>query len=475
VRVFLATYHQQINSIVEKLETEKGIRELEKTLQAEGLSRWAKPVLIVGEVFYRERVIEKARPSKPHLVIIYDKLPGLIEMGVLLEEIRLEVKDPQGNDSRVLFLTSLEQGSPLLRKAVEIGIWDIISGGDIHPLRLLECIYYPANYSSAARYRLAPVDKSRIKPIFHSSDKESADTVPVVKRTPEPKIIEKKEYIRIGRVKIKETILIWSPFEAGKTFLAVNLSLAVARLGIKTILMDADLEQSTMEYHFNVKEEQKYLLLQAIKHRLKVQEYLEKSLSYGKNMRVLTLPSFGIEKPEITPEECFSLYDQLANNCEVLIIDGAKDYSSPLTRVALTVASRVLLVVTLAPERAKMTRTVLNQLKSKGINTKKIEPVINMWTKIPRPSKKDIAHILNIKHLFSPEIPLIAEAVLQSVFDGCPVYESPFAPAHFVWSIETLAKEVTGVDTIINQGESRRNFWGWLRRRKSGLLRQDFS
>ena len=131
MKIFLAVNHPEIESALEKLESEKGIKELGKSIGLEGLSHWAKPILIVDEAMYRERLIEKARAAEPDVLILYDKLPGVIDLDILLEEIRLEVKTSEQKDTRIVFLTSLEQGAPLLRKAVELGIWDIISGKDI--------------------------------------------------------------------------------------------------------------------------------------------------------------------------------------------------------------------------------------------------------------------------------------------------------------------------------------------------------
>jgi DNA-binding NarL/FixJ family response regulator len=238
MNVLLAINYPAIESIVEKLESKSGIRELEKSLNEEGLSQWAKPITIVDEAKYREAVIERARLTKPDVILLYDKLPGAIELNVLLEEIRLEIRNEVGKDTRVVLLTSLEEGATLLRTAVEIGIWDIISGKDITPIDIIRRIYEPCNYSDVAHFKIAAETKSQVKFVPRYIEKEKIIEIAVEKEVKVTEIVKEKEYIRVGKVKgIRETILVWSPYETGKTFVAVNLAVSLSHKGLKTVLI----------------------------------------------------------------------------------------------------------------------------------------------------------------------------------------------------------------------------------------------
>lgn len=445
MRVFLASDHPEINKVIENLETEKGIKKLARLLACPEMEKWVKPLVIVDQAVYRERIIEKAKQANPDVVILYDKIPGMIDLGVILDELRLEVKTLGGKDTRVVFITSLEQGSNLLRKAVEIGIWDILSGIDIDILEIIKCIYQPKNYSEAARFKLASDQSNQVVYIPRYVEKE--------------KIVEKKvEIVREKEVKViemvntgnfKETLLVWSPFEAGKTTVAVNLAVALGKRGLKTILLEADIDNGTLDNYFDIKTEEKYALLLGLNTKMDPREILGKCHTFRKNLKVLCFPA-GIrenpetEKSEIPSEDFFYLYDVLRCEADILIIDGSKDTQSSLTKAALKAASRVFVVNTLDPFRAKQTRIVLNSIGSKGIVLNKFEGVINMWVRT-RINKNDIKKIMGLN--FAPvDIPAVPELTYRSSFEGIPAYEIKGVAEIFAARINDLADYICGTD-----------------------------
>lgn len=439
MNIFLATHHPEIELIMEKLETEKGIKELAKDLKVENLREWAQPITIVDQAMYRERLIEKAQAAKPDVIILYDKLPGIIELEVLLEEIRLEVHNSQGQDTRVIFLTSLEQGAPLLRKAVEIGIWDIISGQDIYPIDIIKRIYCPTPYAEVARFRLAADDKCQVKFIPKYIEKEKIVEVAKVQEVEVEKIVEKEKLVRVGNTRgVKETILIWSPFELGKTFLAVNLAVALAYQGIKTMLIDADIQNRSLENFFNLEGEERYAFLKALKNGDTGEEVIKKCYKYKKNLHVLSLPSGKTEMPKVIEEEFIRIYDTLRLTYDVFIIDGCKDLSSPLTKGAYQFASRVLMPVTQDPNRAQMIRITLKELAGQGMAVNKIEPLLNMYVGTNVPEKQEIAEILGLK-LLTITIPAVLETAYRSIADGIPAYDDKKKPVSFREALDSLA------------------------------------
>lgn len=458
MKVFLATHHPGIERIIEKLETEKGIKELEKDLKAENLSEWAKPIIIIDQAMYRERLIEKAKAAMPDVIILYDKLPGSIELEVLLEEIRLEVHNSQGQDTRVIFLTSLEQGAPLLRKSVEIGIWDILSGQDIYPIDIIKKIYHPTSYVEVARFRLASDDKCQVKLIPRYIEKEKIVEVTKVQEVEVEKIVEKEKLVRVGNTRgVKETILLWSPFELGKTFLAVNVAAALASKGLRTVLIDADLQNKSLENFFILEGEKRYTFLKALKNQYSGEETLKKCHTYKKNLHVLTLPSGKTEMPEIVEEEFSRVYDSLRFTNDVFIIDGCKDLNSPLTKGAYKFASRILMPVTQDPNRSRMVRLILKELSGQGIAVEKFEPLLNMYVETNMPQKQEIAEILGLE-LVPINIPTVLKTAYQSIAEGIPAYDIKKGPKSFRESLDSLTAYLNGENSKSFKQEKKKIF-----------------
>lgn len=443
LRLMLATNHYQVDSIIEKLESEKGIKELEALLNEEGLSRWAQPLLIVDQAMYRERVIEKAKSAKPDVILLYDKLPGTVDLELILDELRLEVRNGQDRDIRIVFLTSLEQGSTLLRKAVEIGIWDIVSGNDIRPIEIIKRIYNPANYSDAAHYKLAPDDGTKYKLIPKYVEKEKVRQVPVIQEREVIRIVEKKEYVTVGKTKaFKETVLVWSPFETGKTLLAVNLATVMANMGFKTALIDTDLEKRSLENYFNLKNDERYAFLKALKEKRKCLDMLKSCHVYKNKLKLFTLPSGIAEMPEVSVEEFLYLLDAVRGEYDIFIIDGAKDINSYLTRAALTTATRVLLIVTPDLIRTKYIKIKLRELSSEGIRLNKFEPVVNFALPGNYPGREEIKEILELEPI--GEVPPAFKEAYLSICQGVPAVDVIHHDTGFFKAINNLAKHICG-------------------------------
>ena len=446
MKVLLATHHEQIDALVGKLETEKGIKELADDLKSEEMLDWAKPLTIIDSALYRERLMDKAKQSRPDVILLYDKLPGTIELEILLEEVRLEVKNARGQDTRIVFLTSLEQGSPLLRRAVEIGVWDIISGRDILPIEIIKRLYCPANYSDVAHLRLSSDEKTPVKFIPKYIDNEKKATLPETQKTAVTKIVEKTEYVRVGAVQgSKETVLLWSPFEHGKTFVAVNLAVALAKMGLRISLIDAGIPNRNLENFFNPSIEERHSFLNILKERSGTAEILESCFKYKKNLRVFSLPSNLAEIPEITREEFFDFYDKMRRETDIFIIDGGKDLHSPLTSYALTLSTRVFILVTPDISRVKQTKIILNQLQVAGINLDKFEPILNIAVKTHTPSRQDIAKILEMPFR-TVDIPSVVESVYPSIAEGIPALDGSKISESFKFAMSNLANYVNGAE-----------------------------
>lgn len=457
MKVLLATNHPAIDSIIEKMETEAGIRGLGKNLKEEGFDKWVKPLTIIDEAKYREAVIDKARLSKPDIILLYDKLPGVIEIELLLEEIRMEIKNTEGKDTRVIFLTSMEQGSTLLRKAVEIGIWDIISGKDILPIEIIKRIYEPGNYSDVAHFKLAADTNSQVKYVPRYIEREKIVEIPVEKEIKVKEIVKEVEYVRLGNIKgIKETILVWSPYETGKTFLAVNLAVALSKKGLRTVLIDTDIENRSLQSFFIIGKEERYSFLKSLKERSKAETVLARAFKYNKYLHVLPLPSGAAEMPEASEEEFSLLYDGLRRESDIYVIDTSKNLDSPLTKTAFKLASRVILPITQDPNRAKAIRVKLNEMSNQGIPLNKFEPVLNMAVGTSTPDKAEIEDILDMK-IQGVDIPAVLESAYKSISEGIPAYDNKSTPKLFAYSMDALAAYLNG-DEKIHRPKSNKLF-----------------
>lgn len=442
MRILLATHHPALDKLIEKLETPEGIRELEESLKEKGLSKWAQPLTIVDEARYRETVMEKARSSRPDAILLYDKLPGAIELELLLEEIRLEIKNTEGQDTRVILLTSLEQGSTTLRKAVEIGIWDIVAGKDIKPVDVIRRLYEPGNYSAVAHFKLAPDTGSQVRYVPRYIEKEKI--VEVEKEVKVTEIVKEKEYVRVGNAAgSKETVLLWSPFETGKTFLAINLAVALAQKGLKTVLIDADQTNRSLQSHFTLDKDKRYGFLKSLKERSPAEVVLERAYQYKKNLFVLSLPGGAAEIPQADEDDFALIYDGLRRECDAFVIDAAKDLHSPLTKTAYKLASRIILPVTPDANRVRGIRIKLQELSHQGLAFNKIEPILNMAVRSGAPGRRELEGILEIK-LLEMEIPAVLEAAYKAVAEGIPAYHHSSVPELFVYSLNQLAAYING-------------------------------
>lgn len=437
--IVIAADHPEIVKLIEKLETPKGISELEVSLKEPGLSKWAKPLTIVGQPLYRERVIEIAKAAQPDIILLHDKLPGsTIELDILLEEIKLEVQNKEGKDTRVVLLTSLEQGSPLLRKAVDLGVYDIISGRDIEAIEIVRRLYEPNTFKAVAHFRLAPDNRDHVTfvPKYIDREVEKIKEVTVIQEkviTQEVQVVQ-----RVGNLKgMKETILLWSPFETGKTTVAVNLAVAMAKMGLRTVLLDADVENRTLEYYFKLTAEEKYALIVGINTRMEATEILKRCHTYKDNLKVLAFPSGATEKPSLTQEDFLSIYDGIRRHCDVFIIDGSKDLESPFTKAAMKTASRVVVVSTLDLVKAMKTRIILNGITPDFASLDKFEAIINFSVKTGV-TRQDIQDILQLE-VIPYEIPATLEAMYISTCEGTPAYYVKKVPEMFTYQINALA------------------------------------
>lgn len=446
MRVLLATHHPQIDSLIEKLESQKGIRELEDSLMVKGLCQWAKPIFIVDQALYRERVIEKAKAAQPDVIVLYDKLPGTIGLEVLLEEMRIEVKNTNGNDTRVILLTSLEKGEPLLRKAVEIGIWDIISGQDISPISIIESLYRPANYSDSAGYRCSSDDNSMVRII--PKYVERVVQLPEVREEKVTRIVKEKEYIKVGnRTGVKEVILLWSPFEAGKTFLSVNLSSAFSKMGLKTVLIDGDPHNSAISSHFQITNEEEHVLLKALKERGSREDILGMCHVHRKNLYVFPWPQNYWDSHNISFEEMVHFYDNLARSCEIFVVDGSRETDSRIMQAWFHIATIIVVVITPDLLRASRTQVFLEKLALEGVCLDKCCFILNMSVEAKEAGRKDIALILK-RDLLKNEIPAVLEHSYESIAKGIPAYELRNVPHRFVDAINRLALHTLGEASV---------------------------
>lgn len=426
MKVLLATNHKEIDAIFDKLETARGIAELAEKLQRNDLKKWAAPITVVDQALYRERVLQKALAAKPDVIVLYDKLPGTVDLGVLLEEIRLEVKNSDGIDCRVILLTSLSQGDPLLRQAVEIGVWDIISGQEICPFDIIQKLYFPANYSTVAHYKLASDEMSRIKLVPKYIEVE--------------KTIKEKEYVRVGAsTGVKESILFWSPYASGKTFLSVNLASAMAKRGLTTALVDLNRHNPSLDGYFSLTSEESFVFLNSLAKRF---QGPQKCHIHCKNLKVLALPTGKIELPEFGAEDFISFYDALRQDNDIIIMDGDSDLSASLMKNALRLATRIFLVVTLDPRHAKYTRITIQEMGLGKSVLQKFSGILNMYVKTNLPQKKDIGEILGIK-LIPVEVPAVLEAAYKSMMTVIPAYEDN-SPADFIQAMDRLVSLLCG-------------------------------
>lgn len=220
---------------------------------------------------------------------------------------------------------------------------------------------------------------------------------------------------------------------AGCTVVATSLASGLMREGIKTLLVDGDLQFGDVGAFLDLRSQQNLIdVVETIKDEgdeLDV-EYFENIIaSHNSGMKVLLgppRPAMGIELRDENPGVVARMVEQIAPHYDFLVVDVGKSIDA-VTFSVLQKASKIVLLVNPTLPSIKNTRLVLDLLESQELGGDRICLVVNKGVVDPRQSKGIATEKIQqyLKRQVEGVIPAVSEQIiLNAINKGIPVIAS---------------------------------------------------
>ncbi len=165
----------------------------------------------------------------------------------------------------------------------------------------------------------------------------------------------------------RKVILITSPAQAeGKSLIAANLGIAMASIGLKTIIVDANLRNPIQHVLFHLTQtdgltEEMHSSQSQLTRRLKKSRF--------QNLYVLTSGSLALASPDrLATVRMTELFTMLAQEADIILCDAPESEAVADTLVLADKADGVLLVIDAGSTRRDSARQALNSLQQTGAN-----------------------------------------------------------------------------------------------------------
>lgn len=224
------------------------------------------------------------------------------------------------------------------------------------------------------------------------------------------------------RVVKQQVVAFWSGKPGvGKTFLAVNTALALARAGVKVALVDGDILNLSVGVFLNLQDVRKTL-----ERALKVNrpgDIGDFLLYHPQFPKLAVLTGSDLCRPEgyctVDKEAVARLIQYLKGDFDVVILDTATDVQSVTTYVALQEANKVFLVTNQDYAQVFAAKRQLALLKRLRQPLDKFQLVLNGELKGCKITSGMLEDILGLKVV--QVLPHLPKQVLDSIFDSRPV------------------------------------------------------
>lgn len=251
------------------------------------------------------------------------------------------------------------------------------------------------------------------------------------------------------RVVKQQVVAYWSGKPGvGKTFLAVNTALALARAGVKVALVDGDILNLSVGVFLNLQDVRK-TLERALKanHPGDIADFLIYHPQYP-NLAVLT--GSDLCRPEgycnVDKEAVIRIIEYLKGEFDVVILDTTTDVQTVTTYVALQQANKVLLVTNQDYAQVFSAKRQLALLKRLRQPLDKFQLVLNGEIKGCKITGSMLEDILGLKLV--QVLPHQPKHVLDSIFESRPVVlQKGQEILGLRESLESLAQEIFPVMT----------------------------
>lgn len=227
-------------------------------------------------------------------------------------------------------------------------------------------------------------------------------------------------------------IAVYSPQGgAGTTTIATSLASGLTKEGIKTLLIDADLEFGDVGAFLDLRSQS--TLVDAVENAgdLDVEYFDSIVMTHNSGIKVLlgpSRPTIGGEIRSEHPERVVSIVEQVRDYYDFIVIDTPKSIDSVTARL-LELADKVVLVVLPTLPAIKNVRLVIDMFDTAEFPPEKTMLTVNRAIENPSRSQKSYPtpdRISNyLKRPVEGVIPLVEEAIiLNAINKGIPVIAS---------------------------------------------------
>lgn len=218
---------------------------------------------------------------------------------------------------------------------------------------------------------------------------------------------------------------------AGTTTIATSLASGLMKEGIKTLLIDADLEFGDVGAFLDLKSQS--TLVDAVENAgdLDVEYFDSIVMTHNSGIKVLlgpSRPSIGADIRADHAEKVVSIVDQVRHYYDFVVIDTAKSIDAVTARL-LEAADRIILVVLPTLPAIKNVRLVLDMFDDAQFPPEKTMLTVNRAIENPSRNQKGYPtpeRISNyLKRPVEGSIPLVEESIiLNAINKGIPVIAS---------------------------------------------------
>lgn len=262
-------------------------------------------------------------------------------------------------------------------------------------------------------------------------------------------------------------IVVYSPQGgAGTTTVATNLASGLMKEGIKSLLVDADIEFGDVGAFLDIRTQSTVIDLMETGDELDMDIFDSVVFTHNSGMKVLMGPLRPAAADHLrhnNPELIANIVRQVAGHYDFVVVDTHTALDT-VTRSLLDIASKVVIVVNPTLPAIKNTRMVLDLFDGSGYPAEKTMLILNKVIEDPRkarglPQPEKIQQFL--RRQIDSMIPAVEERIiLNAINKGVPVIASDRdqsrAPIKQLISLsDSLYTSLMGVDKPEEKDESR--------------------
>lgn len=245
-----------------------------------------------------------------------------------------------------------------------------------------------------------------------------------------PVIEEEKK--KKGGDRAGHIIAVYSPQGgAGTTTIATNLASGLMKEGIKTLLIDADLEFGDVGTFLDLRSQNTLAELAEKANDIDTEYFESMVMTHNSGLKVVLgppRPAAGADIRDQFPDAVQTIVRQVANHYDFVVIDTSNSIDA-VTASILEMATKVAVIVTPTLPSIKNTKLVLDLFDQSGFLPEKTMLIINKAIENPSRNQRSIVPPDRIQsYLKRPVeglIPLVDEVfILNAINSGVPVIAS---------------------------------------------------